>query len=51
MARVFNLGIGMIVVVPREDVFRALDVLRARGLRGAAVIGDVVEGRQVLLQP
>jgi phosphoribosylformylglycinamidine cyclo-ligase len=45
MARVFNLGIGMIAVVPRSDVFRALDVLRARGHRGAAAIGEVVDGR------
>jgi phosphoribosylformylglycinamidine cyclo-ligase len=44
MARVFNLGIGMIVVVPQADVFRALDELRAAGHRASA-IGDVVEGR------
>jgi phosphoribosylformylglycinamidine cyclo-ligase len=52
MARVFNLGVGMIVVVPQADVFRALDVLRARGHRGAAAIGEVVEGRgNVRMQP
>ena len=33
MAKVFNLGIGMIVVVPEGDVFKALDVLRAQGHR------------------
>ena len=43
MARVFNLGLGMIVAVPPGDVFRALDVLRARGHR-AAQVGEVVEG-------
>ncbi len=33
MARVFNLGIGMIVVVPEADSYKALDVLRAAGQR------------------
>jgi phosphoribosylformylglycinamidine cyclo-ligase len=52
MARVFNLGLGMIVVVPRSDVFKALDVLRERGHRGAAEVGLVVEGRgAVHLEP
>ncbi|MBW3555562.1 MAG: phosphoribosylformylglycinamidine cyclo-ligase [Actinobacteria bacterium] len=51
MARVFNLGLGMIVVVPRSDVFKALDVLRARDHRGATEVGHVVEGRgAVVLQ-
>jgi phosphoribosylformylglycinamidine cyclo-ligase len=45
MARVFNLGLGMIVVVPRSDAFRALDVLRDAGHRGAAEVGELVEGR------
>ncbi len=45
MARVFNLGLGMIAVVPRSDLFKALDVLRARDHRGAAEVGEVVEGR------
>ena len=44
MARVFNLGLGMIVVVPRSDAFRALDVLRDAGHR-AVEIGELVEGR------
>ena len=45
MARVFNLGLGMIVVVPRSDAFRALDVLRDAGHRGAAEVGELVDGR------
>ena len=44
MAKVFNLGIGMVVVVPADDVFRSLDVLRSRGHR-AVEIGEVVPGR------
>jgi phosphoribosylformylglycinamidine cyclo-ligase len=43
MAKVFNLGIGMIVVVPEHDSYKALDVLRSAGQR-AAVIGSVTAG-------
>jgi len=43
MARVFNLGIGMIVVVPEAESYKALDVLRSNGQR-AAVIGSLVPG-------
>jgi phosphoribosylformylglycinamidine cyclo-ligase len=43
MARVFNLGIGMVVVVAPEDAHRALDLLRAGGHR-AVEIGQVQRG-------
>jgi phosphoribosylformylglycinamidine cyclo-ligase len=43
MANVFNLGIGMIVVVPARDRFRALDVLREQGHR-AVDLGEIVPG-------
>jgi len=43
MARVFNLGVGMIVAVPRGDAYRALDVLRTEGYR-AVEIGEIVSG-------
>jgi phosphoribosylformylglycinamidine cyclo-ligase len=43
MAKVFNLGVGMVAVVPRGDAFRALDVLRSRG-HEAVEIGEVVTG-------
>jgi phosphoribosylformylglycinamidine cyclo-ligase len=43
MARVFNLGIGMVVAVPAGDRFHALDVLRDAGHR-AVDIGEVVTG-------
>ncbi|MDP8992678.1 MAG: phosphoribosylformylglycinamidine cyclo-ligase, partial [Actinomycetota bacterium] len=50
MARVFNLGIGMVVAVPPDGAFRALDVLREHGHR-AVTVGEVVPGSgQVLLQ-
>ncbi|HVE46280.1 MAG TPA: phosphoribosylformylglycinamidine cyclo-ligase [Acidimicrobiales bacterium] len=43
MARVFNLGIGMVVAVPAADAFRALDLLRERGHR-AVQIGEITDG-------
>ncbi|HZQ26542.1 MAG TPA: phosphoribosylformylglycinamidine cyclo-ligase [Acidimicrobiales bacterium] len=43
MTRVFNLGIGMIAVVPEASAHRALDVLRDHGVR-ALDIGEVVTG-------
>ena len=43
MARVFNLGVGMTVVVPAGDAFRALDVLRSRG-QEAFEIGEISTG-------
>jgi phosphoribosylformylglycinamidine cyclo-ligase len=43
MARVFNLGIGMVVAVPAADGFRSIDLLRGLGYR-AVEIGEVVAG-------
>jgi phosphoribosylformylglycinamidine cyclo-ligase len=43
MRRVFNLGIGMVVVVDAGDAHAALDLLRREGHR-AVEIGAVVEG-------
>ena len=40
----FNLGIGMVVVVPADDGYRALDVLRAHGHRPLE-IGQIVPGQ------
>jgi phosphoribosylformylglycinamidine cyclo-ligase len=53
MARVFNLGLGMVVVVPPDDVARTLSVLADSGVTGAEV--GVLEraedeGGQVILQ-
>ncbi|MBW8825384.1 MAG: phosphoribosylformylglycinamidine cyclo-ligase [Acidobacteria bacterium] len=45
MARVFNLGIGMVVVVPPGDLYKTLDLLRESGHQGAAHIGEIVAGR------
>ena len=43
MAKVFNLGIGMIVAVPGDDAQRCVEVLAAVGHR-ATVVGHVAEG-------
>ena len=44
MARVFNLGLGMVVVVPADDAARALSVLSAAG-HAAVEVGRLVEAR------
>ena len=50
MTRVFNLGIGMIVVVAPRDIYRAHDLLRDAG-HDSVDIGEVVEGEgRVLLK-
>jgi phosphoribosylformylglycinamidine cyclo-ligase len=43
MARVFNLGVGMVLTLAEGDSFRALDVLRSHG-HHASVIGRVEAG-------
>lgn len=43
MRKVFNLGIGMVVVVPPEEAFRAMDLLRTHGHR-AVEIGRTAKG-------
>jgi len=43
MQRVFNLGLGMIVVVPQFDATRTLDLLAAASMP-ARVVGEVVPG-------
>jgi phosphoribosylformylglycinamidine cyclo-ligase len=44
MEEVFNLGLGMLAIVPREDAFTALDVLRSAG-HDSRLVGEIVEGR------
>ncbi|OON91772.1 MAG: phosphoribosylformylglycinamidine cyclo-ligase, partial [Epulopiscium sp. Nele67-Bin001] len=39
----FNMGIGMVIVVEKEDVKRSLDILNNTG-ETATVIGEIVEG-------
>ena len=44
MERTFNMGMGMAVAVPADQVDRTLALLVARGVP-AWVAGEVVEGR------
>ena len=44
MQHVFNLGLGMLAIVARDDRFDALDSIRAAG-HEASVVGEVSEGR------
>ena len=43
MLRVFNMGIGMVVVLPADEAQRAISLLGAHGHR-AVVIGEIVGG-------
>jgi phosphoribosylformylglycinamidine cyclo-ligase len=43
MAHVFNLGLGMLAVVPGADALRALDAARAAG-HDTWLVGEIVEG-------
>jgi phosphoribosylformylglycinamidine cyclo-ligase len=43
MRKVFNLGVGMVAVVPERRAAKAIDELRSHGQR-AWVIGEVVAG-------
>jgi phosphoribosylformylglycinamidine cyclo-ligase len=43
MEQVFNLGLGMVAIVPAGEEARAVDVLRGAGVE-AFVVGEVVDG-------
>ena len=45
MYNTFNMGIGMAVIVPKADVPKALEVLKAQG-EEAYIIGEVVAGNK-----
>jgi len=44
MFRTFNMGVGLVAVVPKEDVDKALEA----GV-GAFVMGEIVEGEGVIM--
>ena len=48
MFNTFNMGVGMIAVVPAEEADKALETLRANG-EDAYVLGEIVEGEGVIL--
>jgi len=43
MAKVFNMGLGMIAVVPPSEAFKAIDVLRSHGHQ-AREVGRITDG-------
>lgn len=45
MYNTFNMGIGMAVIVKKEEVQNAIDILEAQGEK-AYVIGEVIEGKK-----
>ena len=47
MFNTFNMGVGMIAVVPTEEADKALETLRANG-EDAYVLGEIVEGEGVI---
>jgi phosphoribosylformylglycinamidine cyclo-ligase len=48
MARVFNLGLGMVAVVPPDAVTGALATLKTAG-HDALVVGELVPGQRTVL--
>ena len=43
MFNTFNMGVGMIIAVAKEDADKALEVLAANG-EDAVVLGEVISG-------
>ena len=43
MYNTFNMGVGMLVAVDKDDADKAIEVLKANG-EDAVIIGEVVEG-------
>lgn len=48
MYSTFNMGVGMIIIVPKEDVSRAIDTLVQNG-ENAYVIGEITSGEGIEL--
>jgi phosphoribosylformylglycinamidine cyclo-ligase len=45
MFNTFNMGVGMSVVVAKEDAEKALEILKAHG-EDAYIIGEIVESEE-----
>ena len=48
MFNTYNMGVGMSVVVPAEQVETALEILKANG-EDAYVIGEIVKGEEKVI--
>ena len=49
MYNVFNMGIGMILVVAEKDVERTMEILAANGEK-PSVIGTVTDGEGIVIE-
>ena len=47
MFRVFNMGIGFVVIVRKKDANKAVDILHANKCKGAKIIGHIEKGSGV----
>ena len=45
MFNTFNMGVGMVVAVSKDEAEKALEVLKANG-EDAVVLGEVIEGSE-----
>ena len=43
MYNTYNMGVGMSIVVPKDEVTKALEILKAHG-EDAYVIGEIIKG-------
>ena len=48
MFNTFNMGVGMSVVVAKEDVDKALEILKANG-EDAYVIGEIIKSEDKII--
>ncbi|MBR2496720.1 MAG: phosphoribosylformylglycinamidine cyclo-ligase, partial [Clostridia bacterium] len=48
MFNTFNMGVGMSVVVAKEDVNKALEILKANG-EDAYVIGEIIKSEDKII--
>ena len=45
MFNTFNMGVGMVVAVAKDEADKALEILKANG-EDAVVLGEVIEGSE-----
>ncbi len=46
MFRTFNMGIGMVLILPREEILKARDYLLSKYKLKSWVIGEIIQGRK-----
>ena len=48
MYRVFNMGIGFVMIVRKKDANKVVDILHANKCRGAKIVGHIEKGHQTV---